>query len=293
MIGLHCTSEDEVRIMEVSGNTLKINVFILTLIGTWILVLVNRFLFRKIYEVRKLLYLRFFEKILTTVICVAGLFIALSSYGGFETIWKTMLGGTAFASGVLIFAAQDIIKDMLAGLMISIYKPFEIGNRIELENGTAGIVRDINMRHVVLDLQDTQVLVIPNSELNEMSVRNYSYLEEYRSAMFRFYIAYNSDVKKAMRVIREAIIDSGYSIPGKKMDGRSDYAPVYFMAYQESSLMLTTTVYYMPYTPSEVLISDINMRVNQALHDNGIEIPYSYLNVIQKGVQANAGEGSL
>ena len=96
-----------------------------------------------------------------------------------------------------------------------------------------------------------------------------------------------------MRVIREAIIDSGYSIPGKKMDGRSDYAPVYFMAYQESNLMLTTTVYYMPYTPSEVLISDINMRVNQALHDNGIEIPYNYLNVIQKGVQANTRDSSL
>ena len=273
--------------MEISGSTLKIVVFILTIIGTWILTRLVRFIFKKVYEVRKLLYLRFFEKILIAAILVAGLFTALSSYGGFDSIMKTMLGSTAFASGVLVFTAQDIIKDMLAGLMISIYKPFEIGNRIELENGPAGIVKDINMRHVVLQLQDTQVLVIPNSELNDMSIKNFSYLEEYRSAMFRFYIAYDSDVEKAMRVVREAIEESGYSIPGKKTADGEDYAPIYFMEYRESSLVLTTTVYYDPSTPSEVLISDINLRVNRALHKNGIEIPYNYLNVVNKNARGN------
>ena len=53
------------------------------------------------------------------------------------------------------------------------------------------------------------------------------------------------------------------------------------MAYQDSSLKLSTTVYYEPVTPSEVLISDVNLRVNEALKENGIEIPYNYINVIE------------
>ena len=265
-----------------SDNAMKVIGFAATLICTWILVRINRFLFRKIYEVRRLLYLRFFERIITAGIAIGGFIIALSSFGGFETIWKTMLGGTAFVSAVLIFAAQDSIKDMLAGLMISIYKPFEIGNRIELENGTAGIVKDINMRHVVLQLQDTQVLVIPNSQLNGMSIRNFSYMEQTRSALFRFYIAYDSDVEKAIQVIRQAVMESEYSIPGKKTDQGFDYGPVYFMAFQESSLMLTTTVYYESSSPSEKVITDINLRVKRALNESGIEIPYNYLNVINK-----------
>ena len=265
-----------------SDNTMKIAFFVGTLIVTCVLSRINRFVFKKIYEKRKLLYLRFFERILTAVIFVSGLFIAISSYGGFQTIWRTMLGGTAFVSGVLIFAAQDIIKDVLGGLMISIFKPFEIGNRVELEDGTAGIVRDINMRHVVLQLLDTQVVVIPNSKLNTMSVRNYSYLETYRSALFRFYIGYDSDVEKAIQVIRDAIIASAYSIPAKETEHGADYAPIYFMAYESSSLRLDTTVYYSPSSPSEVVISDINLRVKHALKENGIEIPYTYLNVVQK-----------
>ena len=194
--------------------------------------------------------------------------------------WRSRL----FVSGVLIFAAQDIIKDVLGGLMISIFKPFEIGNRVELEDGTAGIVRDINMRHVVLQLLDTQVVVIPNSKLNTMSVRNYSYLETYRSALFRFYIGYDSDVEKAIQVIRDAIIASAYSMPAKETDHGNDYAPIYFMAYESSSLRLDTTVYYSPSSPTEVVISDINLRVKHALKENGIEIPYTYLNVVQKQV---------
>ena len=228
------------------------------------------------------MYLRFFERILSAVILIGGAFIALSVYGGFQTIWKTMLGGTAFVSAVLIFAAQDTIKDILGGLMIAVYKPFEIGNRIELENGTTGIVRDITMRHVVLQLLDTQVIIIPNSKLNAMSIRNFSFLEEYRSAMFQFFIAFDSDIEKAMQVIRQAIIESEYSIPAKKTDHGPDYAEVYFMAYEESSLRLDTTVYYRPESPSEVVISDINLRVSNALKKNGIEIPYRYLNIVHK-----------
>lgn len=74
-----------------------------------------------------------------------GIIIAFSFWGGIGSVWQSILGGTAVVSTVLAFAAQDIIKDILAGLMISLYRPVEIGNRIELEDGTVGIVKDISM----------------------------------------------------------------------------------------------------------------------------------------------------
>jgi gamma-glutamylcysteine synthetase len=60
-----------------------------------------------------------------------------SLFGGLDEMWKMMLGGTAIVSAIVAIAAQDVIDDILAGMMISLYKPFEIGNRIELEDGTA------------------------------------------------------------------------------------------------------------------------------------------------------------
>ena len=54
------------------------------------------------------------------------------------------------------------------------------------------------------------------------------------------------------------------------------------MDYELSSLRMTTTVYYEADIASEKLISDINCRVNQALRENGVEIPYPYINIVQK-----------
>lgn len=252
----------------------------------WGLLRLNRFVFGKIQKKHKGLHLLFFQRVNAAIILIGGIILVLSMFSGFDSVWKTMLGGTAIISGVLAFAAQDIIKDILGGLMISLHKPFETGNRIELEDGTVGIVKDMTMRHVVLLGMDTQYYVIPNSKINLQKIRNYSYQMKYRSAHFNFYIGYGSDVQKAMDVIRETIIASPVTIPGKVTENGSEYADVYFMAYEQSSLRLSTTVYFESTTPSEVLISDVNCRVNLALHENGIEIPYPYVNVVQAELPA-------
>ena len=85
-----------------------------------------------------------------------------------------------------------------------------------------------------------------------------------------------------MKVIRECVINCRYAVPGKQTENGMDYAPVYFLAYETSSLKLATTVYYTEDTATEVVKSEINLLVNEALKNNGIEIPYNYLNVIHK-----------
>lgn len=248
----------------------------------WLLLQVNHYIFQRIQKKRKGIEVIFFERVNSVLLVVAGVIFVLSLFGEIKSVWKTILGGTAIISAVLAFAAQDVIKDILAGLMISVYKPFEIGNRIELEDGTAGIVMDITMRHVVLQLLDTQVLTVPNSLLNSMKIKNYSYHSSYRAKEFTFSIAYGSDVEKAQRIVQQAVMESKYTIPGKeKLNGR-EYGPVYFMNFDSSSLVLKTTVYYLPGSSTEAMTNDINLRVNNAFNRYGIEIPFTYINVIQK-----------
>jgi small conductance mechanosensitive channel len=101
-----------------------------------------------------------------------------------------------------------------------------------------------------------------------------------RSVHMRFNVAYGTDMNKAMKVVRDAVIESEYSEPEWK---NKDYGPVYFISYADSSLVLATTVYYKPVTATEIVISDINMRVNDAFAREGIEIPFNYVNVVMKG----------
>jgi len=68
------------------------------------------------------------------------------------------LGLTGFALG---FALKDAISNLIAGFMIVIYKPCEIGQNIEV-SGSKGTITDINLRYVTLNTE-LGICLIPNS----------------------------------------------------------------------------------------------------------------------------------
>jgi len=249
----------------------------------WVLTGINKRIFKRIQKNRTGIHLVFFQRLSSVVIVIACIILAFSAVDGVDSVWKTILGGTAIISAVIAFAAQDVIKDILAGLMISLHKPFGIGDRIVLEDGTAGIVEDITMRHIVLHGVDTQRIVIPNSKINSMQLTNFSCGEFDRSIHFRFSVGYDTDIALAKSVIADAIKESEYSIPVSKKEGEKPaYSPVYFMSFADSALILAVTVYYQKSFAAEVVTNDINTRVRAALIANGIEIPYNYVMVVSK-----------
>lgn len=195
---------------------------------------------------------------------------------------QTLFRGTAVVAAIAGFAAQNVLADMLCGAIISLTKPFEIGDRIMLESGIAGIVKDLTPRHVVLQGIDTQQYVIPNSRLNTQRLTNMSWHTDIRSVDFRFNVGYGSDTDETRRIIRQAIMDSPLSVPGKGRGQNRDYADVYFLEIGEYSLVLGTTAYYKPSVTTEVFKTDINTRVKKALDENHIEIPYRYVTVEMK-----------
>ena len=251
-----------------------------------LLIIINRKFFQKLKKKHKNLHLQLLEKgINIFIIIVVGL-LAFSAVGGTRSVWQTMLGGTAVISAVAAFAAQDVIKDMLGGLMISIYKPFDIGDRIELPDGTAGIVKGMTMRHVVINTIDTVKEVIPNSKLNVRQIKNYSFKADCRSVVFQFPVSFDTDPAQAKAVIAAAVKESEYSIPYHfNKEGNKDYSEVFFLYLSDSAMVMSVTVYYETGTPTEVVRDDINTRVKKALDANGIEIPYNYITLVQKNEQ--------
>ena len=263
-----------------------IELILTTLVAALIVMIILRILshvFKKFLKSKKNIQLRFLVNIIRIAVVVIGVIWVLTSCEATASVGKMLFQGTAIIGAVIGLAAQPIIKDLFCGLMISIGKPFEIGDRIELENGMAGIVMDITMRHVVLRKIDTVDIIIPNSKLNDMGILNMSHGTRIRSVHFNFPIAYTSDVEKAMEVIKNVVIECPYSVEGKpSKDGEMEYGPVYFIGFADSSLTMATTVYYEPTVPTEVIKNDINMRINTAFRENHIEIPYNYLNVVMQ-----------
>ncbi|GAB4372664.1 MAG: mechanosensitive ion channel [Calditrichia bacterium] len=93
-----------------------------------------------------------------TLIIIVGSISALGTLGVNITALVASLGLTGFALGL---ALKDAISNLIAGLMIVIYAPFDIDDTIEVA-GIRGRVADINLRYVTLRTESDFVL-IPNS----------------------------------------------------------------------------------------------------------------------------------
>ncbi len=248
---------------------------------TWVFLMINRAIFKRARKKSNRLHLALFERLIACAIVVVSILLSVSALSGAQAVWKTLLSGTAITSAVLAFVAQDIIKDVLAGIMISVSKPFDIGDRIVLEDGTSGTVKNITLRHVVLASIDTACFVIPNSKINAMKLTSYSFGRSDRSIHFRFSVGYGTDPEFAKQVIGQAVEESPYSMPREYAGNGSDvYSPVYFISYAASALIMAVTVYYAANVSTETVMDDINTRVRAALNKNGIEIPYDHVTVI-------------
>ena len=91
---------------------------------------------------------------------IFGFITALGTIGINVSALVAGLGLTGFALG---FALKDTISNLLSGVLILLYKPFEIGNRIKI-SGYEGIVVSIDLRYTELDAEGNKIL-IPNSKL--------------------------------------------------------------------------------------------------------------------------------
>ena len=101
-----------------------------------------------------------FVRASSVALWILGLITTFGTLGVDITALVAGLGLTGFALG---FALKDTISNMLAGILILLYRPFEIGNQITI-SGYSGQVVSIDLRYTII-CNDNEKIFIPNSKL--------------------------------------------------------------------------------------------------------------------------------
>ena len=244
---------------------------------TVILLIYGKFVKNRL-KAKNNLTIRFTQNIIRVAIILIAVIWVLVSSTATTDIGKVLFQGTAILGAVFGLAAQPVLGDFFSGIAITLNRPFEIGDWVELENGTAGVVADITPRHVVLRSLGTVEIIVPNSKINALMIKDTSF-KKLRSTKMEFNVAYGTDVDKASELIKNAVTSSELTVPAKD----EDYGPVFFEAFADSSLVLTMVVYYKQSTSGLEVKTDVNKRVNDAFNEAGIEIPFNYVNVVMQG----------
>ena len=255
---------------------LLIYAVIAIVVTTIILLIYGKFVKNRL-KAKNNLTIRFTQNIIRVVIILIAVIWVLVSSTATTDIGKVLFQGTAILGAVFGLAAQPVLGDFFSGIAITLNRPFEIGDWIELENGTAGVVADITPRHVVLRSLGTVEIIVPNSKINALMLKDTSF-KKLRSVKMDFNVAYGTDVDKASEIIKNEIINSELTVPAKN----DEYSDVFFEAFADSSLVLTTIVYFKQSTSGLAVKTDVNKRVNDAFNKEGIEIPFNYVNVVMQ-----------
>ena len=250
---------------------------IAAVVTTVILLIYGKFVKNRL-KAKNNLTIRFTQNIIRVAIILIAVIWVLVSSTATTDIGKVLFQGTAILGAVFGLAAQPVLGDFFSGIAITLNRPFEIGDWIELENGTAGVVADITPRHVVLRSLGTVEIIVPNSKINALMIKDTSF-KKLRSTKMEFNVAYGTDVDKASEIIKNAVTASELTVPVKD----EDYGPVFFEAFADSSLVLSMVVYYKQSTSGLAVKTDVNKRVNDAFNEAGIEIPFNYVNVVMQG----------
>lgn len=209
----------------------------------------------------------FFRKVSTAAVWIVGIVAAAVIVFPSVTPAK-MLSVLGLGSVAIGFAFKDVFENFIAGMLILLREPFELGDFIECEDAE-GFVEEITIRDTRLRQSDGQNIVLPNAMLfkNPVTVRTSGDL---RRVEIDCGVGYDEDVDEARAVIQKAV-ESVESVDDKKP------VQVFAKAFGASSIDFQVA-WWTASDPLSVRRSrdKVVESIKSALDDAGIEIPFPY-----------------
>jgi len=182
------------------------------------------------------------------------------------------IAGAGVAGIAIGFAAKDTLSNLIAGVLLIIDRPFEVGDRIEVWSAPAGSaswgdVIDIGLRATKIKTTDNIVIIIPNNEIMKRDIVNYTILSTKIRVRINVGIAYDGDIEKA----KDLIINVAKSVD---WISKTPAPKVVVRNFGESSVDLQLRVWIDDARKRMDTISHVTDKIKAGFDEQGVEIPY-------------------
>lgn len=198
------------------------------------------------------------------VVLALGILVALQSLGVNATTLAVFGGALGIGLG---FGLQDVVKNFVAGLIILVERPIQVGDSIELGD-VVGTITDIRARATSIRTNDDIYLIVPNSRFMTDVVVNRSFGRRQVRYRIPVGVAYGTDPK----VVEEALLEAA----SRSENVLEDPPPhVWFREFGDSALQFELLCWTSKLLNSAgAFRSELNHFVYEALRSRGIEIPF-------------------
>jgi small conductance mechanosensitive channel len=199
-------------------------------------------------------------------IVASGLFAALGILGLQKTV-ASLLAGAGIIGLALGFAFQDIAANLLAGVYLSVKRPFRHGHLVKTQD-FFGIVEGIHLRWTELRTQQGQLVLIPNKQVFENPIMNYTSAGR-RRVDLSVGVSYGDDLARVREVAIRAL---------EEVSSRAADRPVelFYEEIGESSIDFTVR-FWIPFSQQRDYLaarSEAIERLKRAFDAEGITLPF-------------------
>ncbi|MDD9194577.1 mechanosensitive ion channel [Aliivibrio sp. S3MY1] len=142
----------------------------------------------------------FFVSMSSKLIYFIGILIAFSKVG---LDLAPILTGFGVAGIIIGFALQDTLSNFASGMMLLIYRPFDVGDFVEA-GGVSGKVSSMSLVNTTIKTFDNQIIILPNSKIWGDVIKNVTH-ERLRRVDMVFGIGYDDSIEHAEKILAEIV----------------------------------------------------------------------------------------
>jgi small-conductance mechanosensitive channel len=169
---------------------------------------------------------------------------------------------------------QSIASNFISGIIILLDNSITIDDYIEINADQKGFVREFRMRYTVLETYDGKDIVVPNETFISSTFINWSHKDPKQRYRVDFSVAYDTDVRAMVELIKEAVGAHPQVINGEKypIEERPDCE---IDSFGDSGINMFVEFWILGIDDGKNRVGgDLNLIILETLKNNGIEIPF-------------------
>ncbi len=203
-------------------------------------------------------------KALKTVVVIVGVLLILQQW---DIHIGPMLGALGIGGLAIGLALNNSLTNIFGGVQLILDSSINVGDKVMLESGELGVVLDIGLRSTKLQTYDNEVISLPNSQLSNARIKNFTKPDLRIRVTVNFGVAYGTDVAQVKDLVVNAI---------RKLDGilQEPEPQVLFLDMRDFSLAMSARVWVYDYNKQFAKKLEMTELIYNTLNENGIDIPF-------------------
>jgi small-conductance mechanosensitive channel len=178
----------------------------------------------------------------------------------------------AFVSGAIAigvgFGAQNIINNFISGWILMWERPIRIGDFLEVGDAR-GVVESINTRSTLIRRNDGVHMLVPNSQLLENTVTNWTLIDQNARSFVRIGVAYGSDANQVRELIFQVLNERNDIL-------ESPPASVFFEDFGDNALIFDAVFWVSAVSETDIRRrrSEIRFRMYELFNEHNVVIAF-------------------